>query len=81
MCVACGARRRKNEMTRVARSPEGVVYIDETGKGRGRGCYVCKDPECVSSLRKSGRLSRSLKCDIPEDIYGLLDEKTERGNE
>ena len=81
MCGVCGARRHKNEMMRVARSPEGAVYIDETGKGKGRGCYICKNRECVAPLKKSGRLSRALKCEIPEDIYGLLGEKAEQGDE
>ena len=81
MCVSCNARRHKNDMIRVAVSPDKKVYIDETGKGQGRGCYVCRSEECVKAAIKSGRMTRSLKTEVPEEIYGALLEKTEETNE
>lgn len=81
MCVSCNARRHKNDMIRVAVSPDKKVYIDETGKGQGRGCYVCRSEECVKAAVKSGRMTRSLKTEVPEEIYGALLEKTEETNE
>ena len=68
-------------MIRVAVSPDKKVYIDETGKGQGRGCYVCRSEECVKAAVKSGRMTRSLKTEVPEEIYGALLEKTEETNE
>lgn len=81
MCVSCGAKRHKNEMLRIALSPEGKVYLDETGRGQGRGCYVCRDENCIAAAAKSGRAARSLKCDIPAEIYDMLKQKAEEPNE
>ena len=58
-CVACGDKRPKVELVRIARSPHGVVSVDLTGKAAGRGAYVC-GPECWDSALERGRLTRSL---------------------
>jgi len=31
------------------------------GKGPGRGCYVCRDPECARKALQGGRIGRALK--------------------
>lgn len=81
MCVSCNSRRHKKDMLRVAVSPDGEIYIDETGKGRGRGCYICRDSECISAAIKNNRISRALKCEIPSEIYDLLKCKSGESNE
>ena len=58
-CVACGNKRPKRELVRVATSPLGEVSVDPTGKAPGRGAYVC-GPECWESALGRGRLARSL---------------------
>lgn len=67
-CVSCGAKRHKNDMIRIALSPEKTVYVDETGRGQGRGCYVCRNAECVKAAIKSGRISRALKSEVPTEL-------------
>ena len=81
LCVSCNARRHKNEMIRIALSPDGKVYIDETGRGQGRGCYLCVNSECISSAMKSGKMARALKSEIPPEIYDALKEKAGKINE
>ena len=44
-CVACGSKKPKVELVRVARSPQGKVAVDTTGKAPGRGAYIC-GPDC-----------------------------------
>ena len=68
----------KNELTRVVRSPEGVVSIDTTGKSSGRGAYICNNPECFKRIIKSKALSRTLGTAIPEDIYEKIQETTQQ---
>ena len=80
MCVSCNARRHKNDMIRVDVSTDKKVYIDETGKGQGRGCYVCRSTECVKAAIKSGKITRALKNEVPEEIYEALLKKTEESN-
>ena len=58
-CVACGSKKPKAELVRVARSPQGKVSVDHTGKAPGRGAYVC-GPDCWDTALGRGRLARSL---------------------
>ena len=71
-CLGCNEHKPKRELIRVVRSPEGAVNLDPVGKMAGRGAYVCRDIACFRKLRKSGRLSRSLECEIPEEVYDKL---------
>ncbi len=71
-CIACGQQKSKGELLRVVRTPEGAVFVDETGKADGRGAYVCRCQTCILSVRKSGRLCRSLNTEIPDRIYDTL---------
>ena len=58
-CVACGDKKPKPALVRVARSPQGTISIDPTGKAPGRGAYIC-GPDCWDTALGRGRLSRSL---------------------
>ena len=58
-CVACGGKKPKAELVRIARSPLGTISVDLTGKAPGRGAYVC-GPECWETALGRGRLARSL---------------------
>ena len=73
-CSGCGAKTEKSKLVRVVRSPEGEISIDLTGKKPGRGAYICPDPECLKKARKTKRISRSLKCEIPEELYSGMEE-------
>ena len=69
MCLGCREMKQKSELLRIVRSPEGVVSIDLTFKGPGRGAYICKNPECFKRIIKSRAISRTLKTEIRQDIY------------
>ena len=58
-CVACGSKKPKRELVRIASSPQGQVSVDPTGKAPGRGAYVC-GAECWDTALGRGRLARSL---------------------
>ncbi|RKD34476.1 RNase P modulator RnpM [Thermohalobacter berrensis] len=68
-CVGCGESKPKKELIRVVRNKEGQVNIDQTGKAKGRGAYICKGEECINKAIKEKKLNRSLKIDIPKEIY------------
>ncbi len=57
-CIGCGNKKPKVELVRVARSPQGQVSVDNTGKAPGRGAYVC-GPDCWDTALGRGRLARS----------------------
>jgi hypothetical protein len=47
-------------MTRVVRSADASVAIDQTGKAAGRGTYVCDDPACREPKRLAEAVTRAL---------------------
>ena len=72
-CLGCNEHKPKKELLRVVRSPEGEISLDFTGKKSGRGAYICHDVRCLKKARKSKRIERSLECQIPEEVYDLME--------
>ncbi len=72
-CLGCNEHKPKRELIRVVRSPEGVVSLDLVGKKPGRGAYICRDLACLKKVRKSGRLARSLSCEITDEVYDHME--------
>ena len=72
-CLACGTHRPKSELLRVLRLPTGEITVDCSGKMSGRGAYLCKSAQCLTRARKSGRISASLECSVPEEVYDRLE--------
>ncbi|MDP6549523.1 MAG: YlxR family protein [Dehalococcoidia bacterium] len=60
-CVACGKKFPKRDLVRIRRTPEGAVVADRSGKGAGRGAYLCRSPGCWQRGVHKGGLERSLK--------------------
>lgn len=60
-CIGCRQVRPKARLIRLVRKSDGVVDIDRTGAGPGRGAYVCPAPECVEAALKRGRLTRAFR--------------------
>lgn len=78
-CVGCRGTFEKNSLIRVIRTPEGEITIDRTGRANGRGAYLCDNISCLKKARKTHSLERSLKTDIPDDIYDELERSLESG--
>ena len=74
-CVATGEQLPKKELLRVVRTPEGTLAVDVTGKANGRGAYLCLSADCFRKARQKKALERSLKTEIPEEIYDRLEEE------
>ena len=69
MCVVCRERKAKRELLRAVLFKDGAISFDESGKGQGRGAYVCKSGGCVSKLAKQRGLNRSFKRETGQEIY------------
>jgi predicted RNA-binding protein YlxR (DUF448 family) len=74
MCLGCQELVEKKNLTRVVRTPEGDIIIDESGKKAGRGAYLCNNPDCLDKIIKNKQLDRALKIKIPTEIYEKLRE-------
>lgn len=65
-CVACRQKRDKRRLTRIVRSPEGVV-VDPSGKLNGRGAYLCDDNACWDLALTGHLLDKALLTEVSED--------------
>ena len=79
MCAGCNGRKHKDGLIRVVRTAEGLAAVDPSGKLPGRGAYVCRDVKCLGILKKSGRLARLLRTEIPPALYDMLSAVAESG--
>lgn len=73
MCNGCGEMKPKPELIRIVCTPENEVKLDTVGKVSGRGAYICKSVECFKKVKKSGRLSRTLKAQVTDEVLDLLE--------
>ena len=71
----------KKGLLRIVRSKEGEISLDLTGKKSGRGAYICKDLQCFGKARKRKAFERSLKCQIPDQVYERLQQEIESTEE
>ena len=74
-CVGCREMYEKRELLRVIKTPEGDIVLDKTGKKNGRGAYICSNIQCFQKARKNRGLNRSLKMEIPDEIYNELEKE------
>lgn len=56
----------KNELIRVA-CYEGKTTVDPSGKAKGRGVYLCKDPKCMQLARKKKAFQRNFNIEISKE--------------
>jgi predicted RNA-binding protein YlxR (DUF448 family) len=71
-CVACRAHGAKRALVRVVRLTAGGVVVDETGKQKGRGAYLCRQRVCWNQALKRGALERALRVTLTaEDVAAL----------
>ncbi len=76
-CIGCNQMKNKKEMLRVIKTSENEVVLDTTGKANGRGAYLCFSNECLKNAIKNKGLERSLKMQIPKEVYDKLEKEME----
>ena len=80
-CLGCREMKPKKELVRVVRSPAGELSLDLKGKANGRGAYVCRDPGCLKKAIRAKALERALETPISQELYALLTEQMEAGDD
>ena len=70
--VVSGEMFPKKDLLRIARSKEGVVTIDPTGKAPGRGAYLALDPKEAQAAWDKKILDRVLETKISDTFYQEL---------
>ncbi len=76
-CMGCMESFDKSVLIKIVKTPLGEVVYDEKGSFNGRGAYVCKKKGCINKALKANRLSKTLKCEIPETIIKFLERQAE----
>lgn len=76
-CTGCREMKNKKDMMRVLRTPENQILLDTTGRKNGRGAYLCRSMECFEKAVKNHGIQRSLKTEIPEEVYEILQKEFE----
>ncbi|ASS75604.1 RNA-binding protein [Tumebacillus algifaecis] len=72
-CVGCQEMKQKRELIRIVSNQAlNTVELDATGKKAGRGAYICRKVDCLTTARKKKALERSLKTSVSEEIYDSL---------
>lgn len=71
-CVACRAHDAKRALVRVVRLTDGGVVVDETGKQKGRGAYLCCQRACWDQALKRGALNRALRVTLTAEEIAAL---------
>lgn len=80
-CIGCGAKRSRKELIRLVLDADGLVVRDDSGKGRGRGAYVCPSNSCWKRLEKDKTLKKAFRSGGPVGLHPELDGATwENGN-
>ena len=71
-CTGCREMKSKKEMLRILHTPEDEIVLDTTGRKNGRGAYLCYNSACLEKAIKNHGLERSLKTQIPAEVYTEL---------
>ncbi len=71
-CLGCYSKKNKYDLVRIILSADGTVMPDPSGKGRGRGAYVCADMQCLENAIKKRRFDRAFRCTIEKKFMEKL---------
>lgn len=71
-CVVTHEKLEKKDLLRIVKNNEGNVFVDDTYKANGRGCYLKKDKKIIEAAQKSKSIDRSLSIEVPESVYTEL---------
>lgn len=56
----------QQELIRIAYF-DGQLTVDQTGRAKGRGVYLCRDDECQKKARKRRAIQRNFDGEITEE--------------
>lgn len=71
-CVGCMESKDKRELIRIA-IYEGELTVDESGRAKGRGIYLCRDnPECIEAAVKRRALERAAQRQVTDEEKAAL---------
>lgn len=67
MCIGCRTVRAKRDLLRIGRTAEGAIQIDSSGRGPGRGAYICPNSACWEQALRGNKLEHALRATVTEE--------------
>lgn len=77
-CIACRQKQEKENLLRIVSNKSNLVLIDKEQNADGRGCYICKNKDCLMKAVQKRLLSKSYKKNIDNKIYEELQFEIDR---
>ena len=75
-CLSCRKVGHKTSFWRIVRVyPSRTVQLDQ---GMGRSAYICPNPDCLKLAQRKNRLGRSLKANVPDELYETLQQQLDQ---
>jgi len=71
-CVACRQLLDRSLLWRVIRDHKDGVLLD---RGMGRSAYLCPTEACLDEARRRKRLNKALRCQVPDSVVEVLQER------
>ena len=71
-CALTREKLNKEDLFRIVRDTNGNVFIDDTLRANGRGCYLKKDKDVIIKAQKTKVLDRNLMVQVNSEIYDEL---------
>lgn len=71
----------EKELVRVVRSPEGEVSLDLHGKKARQGRLCLPQRRLPQKAIKSHRFEREFNCEIPQEVYDLMEKEMDESGE
>ena len=71
-CIGCDEMYPKKELIRILLDEDNKLIIDKTGKLNGRGCYLCRNKECLEKAVKTKAINRSMSVNVSPECYEEL---------
>ena len=72
MCVVTKTLANKKDLFRIVKDKENHVFVDDTNKANGRGCYLLKEKEVIEKAKNSKILDKNLNIKVEDTIYEEL---------
>ena len=79
-CVGCGTVKDKAGLVRIVLETDSEdnpvrLWVDETGRMKGRGAYLCGSPSCMELAIKKKAFNRAYKMAVPEAVLNDLKDR------
>jgi predicted RNA-binding protein YlxR (DUF448 family) len=65
----------KQNLIRIVKNKDGLIFVDPTKKANGRGVYIAPTREALERVKKTNALAKGLKVKIDPQFYAILEKE------